>query len=151
MSRLIYKDSKQTPKNKYIGGPICGSLKIKLLKNFTSLIETIPKITLSFIFEAIQLKLSENQLIQLIKLLEWILHHKHRQRLTLLKPKIPIKQDPLSWWRFALENATREFREKKKRFNLAAISLRRERRLEYIKLWTQKITDNIVPSFLILK
>lgn len=151
MDKLIYKKGKPAPENNsYIVDPVCGKLCIKVRKtNIPDLAE--PKFTFDFMFDNLCGILTEVQLIQCIKMLEWISKHKVREKYRMFRPfGITIKKDPMAHWNFVLQSQFRDLRRKRYSWSLDALNKRRKSRLEYMDLWQQFILKKKVKNYLIL-
>ena len=142
MDSLIYKTNNKPANNHYIIEPVCGSLKLKIRKS--DIPDGNPKFSLNFLFESISAVISETQFVQLVRTAEWMAKHQMRERFRMYKPfGIKASQAPLAYWKFAIQGQLREYRKQKYPWTIRALNDRREKRLEYMKLWKQKILQKI--------
>lgn len=140
MSKMIYRTDQPTAEGMhFMAGPICGSTKLRMHKSKIPDMD-IPKVTATTLFELIKLEINELQLLQVVKVTEWIIKHQAREQLRKFRPlRTPIMEKPRVWWKFAYKSLLMKTHEKRKLWSKNHLTERRRARLEYTKLWQEFI------------
>lgn len=61
-----------------------------------------------------------------------------------LRPKLPVQEAPRDWMKYAAESVLKEIHDKNYKWSWAHFKKRRDQRVAYIELWTQKLLKRVL-------
>jgi len=141
MVKMIWKDSSENslPSYSHVLQPINGKLELQFNKKSTPDLN-IPKIVTAAIFQKIAVSFHELQYKQLLSLADYFTYYIRGIRYHQYRPSALIrpKENPMRWWKFALQGMRDDAHKKRSIWKWSRIQTFKADRILYIQLWKKK-------------
>ncbi|KAL5628611.1 hypothetical protein BROUX41_003359 [Berkeleyomyces rouxiae] len=118
--------------HQYILRPVSGQAKLQLDKTGN---RRVPRFHADLLFDEIGLVLDDEQYRDGLMLVDLFHHFFRHQEYLRYQPKVSVKQDPLSWFRFAGNAVLTKIHERNRKWSWEFFKERRDDRLRYIELF----------------
>ena len=141
MKALIDSQNNLLHQSQYILKPVfcTSSIKLKRKGKFDL---ADPKQIICALIDKIHLHINESQLKQIIQWKQRTEIFRIRKKYRIYRPiRSTPREDPLKFWKFLYEATVQPIRKKIQAKNLTWLTNRRKNRLEYMKLWKEKLLN----------
>ncbi|OVA16691.1 Peroxin/Ferlin domain [Macleaya cordata] len=122
----------------YLVSPINGALKYHRLGNQERVDPEIPFEKASLFLSDVSLTITEAQYHDCLKLLEVVSRYKTHVDVSHLRPVVPVSEDPLKWWRYAVQAGLQQ-KKMCYRFSWDRIRYLCQLRRRYIQLYASSL------------
>lgn len=130
--------------NQYLLRPISGQGKLTINKKGAT--EDNPQFKTDFYFDEFGVVLDHNQYQNLLWTASKFHYFMKTQRFRKLRPKTPVSEDPLQWFRFAAQTILNEIHEKNYKWTWEYFAKRRDQRKAYVRLWKQHLLKKTLSA-----
>eukprot|EP00049_Salpingoeca_infusionum_P016593 m.341210 g.341210 ORF g.341210 m.341210 type:complete len:4293 (-) comp16110_c0_seq1:197-13075(-) len=124
-------------------GPIALTGLVSINKKVMLDDKKLPQFDVELIISELALSLRQTQLHRLLHTGNHLAFEATRMKHRQSRPSVPVKGNAKTWWKFAIDESLKDWRDRRKRFTPSFLSQRRQERLSYVMLYKRLLTNKI--------